>query len=428
VWDKIVSAAAAALLCSASLPAQAATELTLARAKEIALHHHPRIRSAGLTAAAAETTVAQARAPFYPMLSGSITGAGAPDNAAVAAGALTTSSLSSRLGTGLTFSQLITDFGRTSNLAASAGFKAAALNRSTDTTRAQVVLEVEQSYFQAQGAQSVLEAARAALKNRQLTLRQVRALAESSFKSTLDVSFAEVGVSEAELDLYRAENDVDAAAARLAAALGYESGARFQLADEPMPPALSGDPQPLIEEALKNRPDLAALALSRDAALRYAEAEKRLSYPSVSILGMTGEIPQHTATFRGNYGAAGINLTIPVMNGGLFAARRNEAELKSKAASADMEDLSIRIARDVRLAFLEAKTAFRRLDVTDRLVAETNQALRLAQVRYENGLGSIVELNQAQLNQTSAQIQAAAARYEYLSRRAALDYATGALP
>jgi outer membrane protein len=61
------------------------------------------------------------------------------------------------------------------------------------------------------------------------------------------------------------------------------------------------------------------------------------------------------------------------------------------------------------------------------MVAEANEALRLAQARYENALGSIVELNQAQVNQTAAEIAAASAKYEYLSRRADLNYAIGAL-
>jgi outer membrane protein len=87
----------------------------------------------------------------------------------------------------------------------------------------------------------------------------------------------------------------------------------------------------------------------------------------------------------------------------------------------------VRIARDVRVAWLDANDAFRRLDVTARLVAEANEALRLSQGRYENALGSIVEMNQAQLNQTSAEIAAASAKYEYLSRRAALSYAMGTL-
>jgi len=92
----------------------------------------------------------------------------------------------------------------------------------------------------------------------------------------------------------------------------------------------------------------------------------------------------------------------------------------------DVEALKIIITRDLRVAWFEANNAFRRLDVTARLVEQSNQALRLAQARYDNGLGSIVELNEAQLNQTSAEITAASAKYEYLSRRAILDYTSGA--
>jgi outer membrane protein len=122
-----------------------------------------------------------------------------------------------------------------------------------------------------------------------------------------------------------------------------------------------------------------------------------------------------------------VNVSIPVLNGGLFRARREEAESRAAAAGKDIQVLSIQIARDVRVAWLEASDAFRRLDVTARLVAQANESLRLAQARYDNALGSIVELNQAQLNRTSAEIAAATAKYEYLSRRAALDYATGVL-
>jgi len=422
------SAFIAALVWAPLLLGQPPRSLTLEQAKEIALRNHPRIRSAGFTASAAQSEVAQARAPLYPMVSGSLTGAGSPENAAVAAGALTTSSLSSRLASGLTVNQLITDFGRTSNLAASADLRAAAQNRSVDTARAQVVLVVEQQYYRILAAQAVLETAKAALENRRLMLRQVRALAEGSFKSTLDVSFAEVTVSEAELDLYRAENEFAASQAAFSAAMGEDQEAKFELQDQPLPPLLDADPASLIAHAISHRPDLAARSLNHDAAMRFASAEKRLSYPAVGVIASAGEIPQRISPFRGNYGAAALNVTIPVLNGGLYKARREEAEWKAKAAGENTRELTVEIARDVRLAWLEANTAYRRLDVTARLVAEADQALRLAQIRYDNGLGSIVELNQAQLNQTSARIGAASAKYEYLGRRAILDYTTGDLP
>ncbi len=127
------------------------------------------------------------------------------------------------------------------------------------------------------------------------------------------------------------------------------------------------------------------------------------------------------------YGAAGVNINIPVLNGGLFRARYEEALQHATAATKDVDALSVQIARDVRIAWLAANDAFQRIGVTARLVAEAAESLRLAQARYDNALGSIVELNQAQLNQTTAQITAASAKYEYLSRRAELDYEIGAL-
>ena len=79
------------------------------------------------------------------------------------------------------------------------------------------------------------------------------------------------------------------------------------------------------------------------------------------------------------------------------------------------------------MAWLNANDAFRRLDVTARMEAQANESLRLAQARYDAALGSIVELNTAQLNLTAAQIAAASAKYDYLSARAALNYTMGVL-
>lgn len=409
---------AAVAICSLSY-AQPPQPLTLARAREIALQNHPRIQSAGLVAQAANQTVTEARAPLYPLLAGNVTGAGAQHNSTLTSGYVTTSSLYSRLGSGIIASQLVSDFGRTSSLAETARLRAAAQNRNVVNTKQQVLLEAVESYYGQLSADAVLRAAKAALDNRSVTLRQVRALAQSALKSTVDVSFAEVAVSEAELQVYSAENDLEAGRTRLAAALGYEASAVFQLADEPLPPPLAASPEDLIAQAMRERPDLAGLTLTRDAAYRFADAEKRLRYPSINLLGVAGGAPARDERLQGTYSAAAVNINIPVLNGGLFAARQAEADFRAKAATSDVRDLTVLITRDVRTAWLDANTAFRRLDVTARLLVEAKQALRLAQLRYDNGLGSIVELNQAQFSETDAEIEGARAKYDYLSRRKA---------
>jgi outer membrane protein len=407
--------------------AQPPSNLTLADAKAWALRNNPRIKSANSGAEAAGSVVKEVRAARYPTLTGLATGVEAQHSSVLAAGALQTSSLYSRLSTGVSISQLITDFGRTAALARSAELRSEAQGSNSRAVREQVLLEVEQAYFAALGGASALRAARAAVENREVTLRQISALAATSLRSTLDVRFAEVALSEAQLDLYQAENVSTEAQANLAAAMGLDQGVAFTLTDEATPPPLETTPDARIQEALQKRPDLTALSLTRDAAHTYAEAEGRLKLPTVAALGAAGAVPARDPRLPASYSAAGVNVTIPIFNGGLFSARRAEAERRAAAAESDVRSLTVSIAREVRVAWLEANTAVRLLDVTARLVAQSAEALRLAQTRYEAGLGSIVELSQAQLNQTSAEIRNATARYEYLSRRAALDYATGIL-
>lgn len=418
---------AVVVLVSASLWGQNPAPMSLAEAQQIALRNHPRIASAELVAKAGAFATREVRSAYYPTLSGNVTGVGSEHNSTVSAGAITTSSIFSRAATGVIANQLLTDFGRTASLEQSAKLRNASQNQNVNNTRAQVLIEVQQAYYQALAAESVLKVEQETLDLRRLTLRQVSALAQSALRSTLDVSFAQVNVSQAELDLYRAENDAKASHARLSAAIGDDRDQPFSVADETLPSPLDPNVEALIGQALSERPDLAALRLNRDALDRFAGAERKLRNPTLVAAAVAGLAPVRDDRLPETYSAAGLNLNIPVLNGGLFKARREEAESRAAAAGKDIQDLTVQVARDVRVAWLDANDAFQRLDVTARLVAQANEALRLAQTRYENALGSIVELNQAQLNQTSAQIAAASAKYEYLSRRAALTYAMGIL-
>ena len=414
-------------LTAALLAQDPVKTLTLAEAEQIAVGNSPRLSSAGLSSAAANKVIAEVRAGKFPTLNGAVTGTGAQTATAIAAGALTTSSISSRGASGVSVSQLITDFGRTADLTESARFRAAAQGKNVDEVRALVQLEVDAAYYQTIRAESVLKVAQAALEQRRTTLRQIRALADSLLKSTLDVSFAEVAVSESELAVYQAENDVHAGRARLSAAMGFDREQNFVLVAADMPPPLDATPESAITAALHDRPDLEALGLNREAAHRFATAEAKLRYPTITALGAAGVVPVRDRTLHDSYAAAGVNVSIPILNGGLFNARQAEAELKAQAAEKDVRALALVISRDVQVAWLEANNAFQRLAVTDRLVQQATEALRLAQVRYDNGLSGILELTQAQFAQTSAQIGAASARSDYLARRAVLNYQMGAL-
>jgi outer membrane protein len=322
---------------------------------------------------------------------------------------------------------MITDFGRTRRLVDSAQLHAEAQNQVVETARADILIATSRAYFSVLRAESVLTVARQTVDARQVVVDQITALARAQLKSQLDVSFAAVNLSDARLLLVQATNAVTAAEADLANALGLPAQTSFALSEEPMPAPPDGDVETLVQDALRDRPELQDLRLEQRSAESLTKAEHDLSYPTVSAAAAAGFVPAGEAAVPGRYGAAGINMSIPIFNGGLFRARQTEAEFKAKADRDRVVDMANRITRDVRVAFVDAQTAMQRVTLTDEMVAQARQALDLAQGRYDLGLGSIVELSQAQLSLTTAQIGSSTAKYEYALQRAVLDYQTGAM-
>lgn len=403
--------------------------MTLEQAETAALANQPRMLAAQLRARSSAERVREARAGYQPSVAFNATGVRVADtSASIAAGNITTSAVSDRFAYGANLAQMVTDFGRTSALVSSARATAQAQADAATLTRAQVRLNVREAYYQVLGAEAVLRAARAALDNRALISRQLTVLAESELKSTLDVNFARVLQSEAELAVVRAESTVAQQRSHLATAMGHRTPIASPLAEvSATPDALPPAPDSLLAQGIAQRADLSASQSRQQAAAQFALSEKRLSYPSLNVLGSAGLIPFRDHTLHDSYAAVGFNLNIPLFNGGAYRARQARAELEAGARSRDTEELRLEVGEQVRESWYRANEAYRSLDVTTRLVAQSREALRLAQDRYDAGLGSIVELNEAQLNETSAQITAADAIYTYLSRRAELDYAAGLL-
>lgn len=425
------SAAIAASLSSAAAQASGgkspSTPLTLADAEAHALKNQPRLLAEQFRAQAADKRIAEFRSAYFPQLFGNLTAVDADGDTAVAAGALTTSSVSERAAGGASLVQMITDFGHTSNLVQAARLAAQVSGQSEESTRQSVLMQVREAYFAAQAAESVRKTAQAVLDFRRVTLRQLTALAQSQLRSTLDVQFAQVMASEAELAVVRAESNVQKAQAQLAESMGEQADVTYTLVDEPLPASPDADPAGYIDEAIANRPDLKALHLQGQSATHQARAERDLNYPTVNALASGGEVPVHDPSIHRDYGAVGININFPIFNGGLYSARSAAAALEAKAANQDASLRQVEIVRDVRMAWADARDAYLQIAVTQRLVDETNVAMRLAQARYDAGLGSIVELNQAELNQTSALITAASARFDYQRSMTAFQFAMGDL-
>jgi outer membrane protein len=343
----------------------------------------------------------------------------------ITAGFLNNPTVYQRAAAGATVNQLITDFGRTTNLVASANLAAKAENQNAMATKEQILLAVDQAFYNTLQTQAVLTVAEQTVQARQTVSDQVGALFKSKLKSELDFSFANVNLAQAKLLLVDAQNNLNAAQTALSAILGFQTLQNFQLMQDTT--AITAPPDnvdELINTAFTMRPEILALGFQSESAQRFQKAERDLLLPDIRALGAAGDTPVRNPLVSSWYGAVGVNVEIPVFNGFLYPARSKEAALRAQAASEKLRDLRDQISRDVRTSWLNAKASYDRLAVTQQLLDQANLAFSLAQSRYKLGLGSIVELSQAQLQQTQAEIANVGAGYDYRLALAVLQYQT----
>lgn len=427
----------------ASVPAQAgdagttqtvangAPQLTLAEAEQMAIRNNPRVSVGKLMALAQHEVYREAVSAELPTVNGAITGVEAEEASRISAGSLTASRLFEHAGAGANFTQLLYDFGHTHNLVLSRKLEEKASDANALATTEEIVLATDQAFYDALNAQALLRVAEQTVSTRQTTESQVNQMTRNKLKSTLDLSFADVNLSQAQLLKLDAENNEQGAMASLDAMLGLDHGVDYDLVEEPgAPPPPPASPDPLIQLALKQRPDLQALNYDTQSAHKYERAQWDQMFPSITAAGTAGVVPIRPDQYYVTnwWGAIGGNVNIPLFNGFLYTSEAREAKYREQAAAENSRDLRDRIVRDVRTSWLQANTAWQRMAVTAQLVKEADLGMRLAQTRYQMGLSSIVELSQAQLQQTDAQIQYAGARYQYRLALSTLNYEIGQAP
>jgi len=404
--------------------------MTRQQAEQTALKNNPQISAGRLVALAEGETVREARSAQLPQIGGNLTATKAEDGSRIGAGQLTSSSLYTHAGAGGTLSQLITDFGYTHDLIATAKLRTKAQQQSARATEQDIVYATDQAFYRLLAAQSLLQVARQTVAARASVSDQISALTASKLKSDLDLNIASADVSQAKLMELDAANELQSASTALAALLAAPTDTQYQALEDadaalPAPPATSA---PLEAEALSQRPDLAALQYNAQAAKEFASAQGKQYLPTISALatgGFTPVRPDGTIFAENWYAAGGVNLSLPIFTGFRISAETKEAKLRAEAQQAEATNLANTIQRDVRAATLAAQTAFQRIGVTEQFRSQAAQALSLAQTRYQLGLSSIVELSQSQLQSTQADVAAVNARYAYLLALRSLEYTRG---
>jgi outer membrane protein len=339
--------------------------------------------------------------------------------------------LFTHIGAQTTVSELITDFGRTSNLVASARLSEKADQADEIAKREDIVLMTDRAFFGALKAQAMLRVAQRNLAARRGTEAQINGLLETHERSTLDLGLASGNTVQAQLQLLNAESDVQTAMAALDEVLAVQDDQHYTLQDDThvseLPP---GGEATLLKLAMKQRPDLLASHLRQQAAKMSIQAEADRMRPTISAIGTVGGEPVRPGQYFASSwnGAVGANISIPIFDGLLSNAHMKEARLRAQIADEQDRLLRTRIVRDAKTAWIRADNAFQRLRVTEQMLEQADKNLALAQSQYALGRTSYMELSNAELQQADADVSNTNATYLYQMSEADLRYQIGVAP
>ena len=408
--------------------------LSLAAAERAALTGHPQLQLARTQTQVASSRVDQARAGYLPQLTVTAsyqrtTGNFSPrpgTTVATATGSWTLNPAYDLFNVGLGAQQLLYDFGQASSRISAAEAIYGAQASTERVVKLQVTLAVRRAYYQASAQKSLLGVARESLENQRRHLAQIQGFVTVGTRPNIDLVQARSDVANAQYSLTAAQGAFDASRAQLNQAAGLMADTDYDVMEE-APAPLDDEDQPLqalVDKALAARPEFVALERQRVAQEAAIRAGKGAYGPTLSAQAGATEAGIALNNMVPNWNV-GVALAWPIFQGGLTRAQVREAELGLDTLSAQRNALVLPVQLDVDQARLVVRSAKAGLEAAQSFVANARERLRLAEGRYTQGVGSIIELSDAQLAATNASAQLVQARFTLASARAQLLGALG---
>jgi len=226
--------------------------------------------------------------------------------------------------------------------------------------------------------------------------------------------------------LIQAENTYATSRVQVEQAIGVTDLGPWEVAEEALPPVQGEDaaPQVLLDEAIKARPDILSLERQLDAQKLTVSAVKGGYGPSLGVSGAYAETGPRTSDLVSNWNAQ-VTLTWNLFQGGLTRGQVREASANVTALSAQVEQLRQQVRLDVEQARLGVLAAVATVSAAKDASQAARERLGLAEGRYKTGVGSVIELSDAQLALTSALGQQVQSEFQLAVARSQLLRALG---
>ena len=390
--------------------------ITLDRVIDIALENNPQTREAWLRARSAEAALGSERSAYLPDVDLNTTLAH-------------TNTSHGSFGPSLALTYLLFDFGGREARVEQARQTLIAADFLHNQIIQDVVLRVQQAYYQYLAAKALLDAQQATLQQRRTTLDAAEARHNAGVATIADVLQARTAVSQAQLTYDTIEGNLRAIEGALATAMGISPTTKVDTGVLPSDvPAdeLSGAIDELIAQAQTMRPELAAArAVAERAEARIREVRSE-GLPSITASASTGVTwfsdGDHTTPH-----AASIGLRFPLFTGYRNTYDVRRAQIEAELAREEVRDLSQQVSLDVWTSYYALRTARQRLATSRDLLASAEQSADVARARYREGVGTIVDVLTAEAALQDARAQEVQARSDWFLAVAQLAHDTGRL-
>lgn len=400
--------------------------LTLADVVDLALRNNPATRASWAQARAAADLLGSARGRYYPTIEGAAT--------ASRTKSATTSTVSGGLrnqyGPSVSLNYLVLDFGGRSGSVERARQDAFAASLTHNATLQNTVLQAESAYFTYMATLALLGAERSAIAEAQANLTAAQQRYKVGLATIADVLQAKTALSQEQLNLETIQGNLQAARGGIAAALGLPANLPFDLAPlaGPIPVGtVSQSVDSVINDALRNRPDLAAARAQAAAAAAQIRVTRSAALPSLTLGGNAARTFSSAQVFSGpSYGVT-LGLSIPIFNGFSYQYDIAAARAQADAISALADQTRQNVVTQVFVSYYALQTAEARVATADELLASAQQSVQVAAGRYREGVGSIIDLLTAQTALAGARAQQVQSRWQWYSSLAQLARDSGVL-
>jgi outer membrane protein TolC len=425
------------------VPTQAPRPLSLADAVTTALQNNYQIRQAALGVASARAQLREAEAAKAVTLGGSasftdsslcctsapLTGSISIPGAGITNQSFTTSGLGGTSATswvfGLTLKYPLYTGGALEDQIAIAQASVALAQAQFTTAAQQVVLSVRQAYYGVQAAYATVDAAQRAVSAAQENVRVTQARVQVGSSPQFDLLQAQVQLAQSAQTLTQARTVLSQDQQTLAATLVAPLSSTFQLVALLGLPQVSQNVNALIQQALQNRPEIAAARASETAAQAAIDLAASGLRPNITVqagpqIQTSDPTSKNTVNFTGS-----IVLTIAILDGGLTRAKVDAARAQLESAKVGEEQTRQQVELDVRNAYLSLGNAAEVLRFAQTAQASAREALRIANVRFQAGVGTQLEVVTAEQNLATADSNVIQAAFQYFVAVAQLDRAIG---